>query len=118
MGNSLDIYNTLLRIERNNHIAKRKDVYSKRQIAKFYRLKSLEILLVIKRIDATKPKFISYSISYQLYKNIECYLFTFSIIENKRLHLPNRIFYFHLPINLLQGETGKWFIKVINTLKN
>ena len=28
MGNSLDIYNTLLRIERNNHIAKRKDVYS------------------------------------------------------------------------------------------
>ena len=32
MGNSLDIYNTLLRIERNNHIAKMKDVYSKRQI--------------------------------------------------------------------------------------
>ena len=67
----LDIYNTLLRIERNNHIAKMKDVYSKRQISKFYRLKSLELFLVIKRIDDTKPKSISYSISYQLYKNIE-----------------------------------------------
>ena len=118
MGNSLEIYNTLLRIERNNHIAKRKDVYSKRQISKFYRLKSLELLLVIKRIDDTKPKSISYSISYQLYKNIECYLFTFSILENKRLHLPNRTFYFHLPINLFKGETGKCFIKAINTLKN
>ncbi len=80
MGNSLDIYNTLLRIERNNHIAKRKDVYSKRQILKFYRLKSLELLLVIKRIDDTKPKSISYSISYQLYKNVECYLSNYTRI--------------------------------------
>ena len=45
-------------------------------------------------------------------------LFTFSILENKRLHLPNRTFYFHLPISLFKGETGKCFIKAINTLKN
>jgi hypothetical protein len=118
MSNILDIYNTLLRIERNNHIAKRKNVYSKEQISKYYKLKAIELFNVIKRIDMTRPKSITYSITYQLYKNVECYLFTFNISKNKKHHIPNRIFYFHQPIYLLKGEKEKCIIKAINTLKN
>ena len=46
MGNSLDIYNTLIRIEINNHIAKKVGIYSKRQISKYYRLKAIELKLL------------------------------------------------------------------------
>lgn len=53
MSNILDIYNTLIRIESNNHITKRTNVYTKKQIRDYYRLKSIELFSVIERIDAT-----------------------------------------------------------------
>ena len=118
MSNILDIYNTLSRIERNNHIAKNKSTYTKKQIYEFYRLKSIELLGIIKRIDATKPKCISYKISYQTYNNIECYLFTFNVLENRKYHLPNRIFHFHQPKYLFKGEKEKCIIKAISILKS
>jgi hypothetical protein len=117
MSNILDIYNTLIRIESNNYITKRTNVYTKKQIIDYYRLKSIELFSVIERIDATKPKYISYEINYQLYKNTECYLFTFKVLENKKYHIPDRIFQFHQPINILKRGKGESYIKAINTLK-
>ena len=117
MSNILDIYNTLIRINNNNHITKRANIYTKKQIKDYYRLKSIELFSVIERIDATKPKCISYEISYQLYKNTECYLFTFKLLENKKYHIPNRVFQFHQPINILKRGKRECITKVISTLK-
>lgn len=117
MSNILDIYNILIRIESNNHITKRTNVYTKKQIRDYYRLKSIELFSVIERIDATKPKYISYEINYQLYKNTECYLFTFKVLENKKYHIPNRVFQFHQPINYLKRGKRECITKAINTLK-
>ena len=118
MSNILNIYNTLVRIERNNHIAKNKKIYSKMQIYELYRLKSIELLNIIKRIDDTKPKSVSYTISCQTYNNIEYYLFTFNVLENKKYQLPSRMFYFHLPKYLFKGEKEKCITKAINILKS
>ncbi len=47
----------------------------------------------------------------------ECYLFTFKILENKKYHIPNRVFQFHQPINYLKRGKRECITKVINTLK-
>lgn len=104
MSNIVDIYNTLVRIQSDNHVAKKKDIYSRRQIKDCYRRKAIEINRITKRIDETKPRSINYVICYQYYNNKECYLYTFSVIENKKYHLPSRTFQFHLPIVNLGGE--------------
>ncbi len=104
MSNVVDIYNTLIRIESNNHITKRINIYSKKQIHDYYILKAIELKSVIKRIDRTKPHCIIYERSYQLYNNVECYLYTFKVIENKKYHLPNRVFQFHQPMYLFEEE--------------
>ena len=117
VSNILDIYNTLIRIERNNHIAKRKNIYSKEQISRYYRLKAIELFNVIKRIDDTKPKCISYIVKEEIYRNIDCYLFIFNVLENKKYHLPNRIFQFHQPKYLFKGEKI-CNIRAISTLKS
>lgn len=106
MSSVLDIYNTLIRIESNNHITKRTK-YSKDQRYKYYRLKVIELKSIIRKIDMTKPKYIIYEISYQLYNNVECYLFTFRVFKNKTYHLPNRVFQFHQPNYLIKGEKVK-----------
>ena len=107
MSNVLDIYNTLIRIETNNHVAKKVGIYSKRQISECYRLKAIELFRVIKRISETKPKSITYSICDHFYKDVECYLFTIKIYENKKYHLPSRLFQFHQPKYLFKGEINE-----------
>ena len=118
MSNILDIYNTLVRIESNNHIAKRNDIYSRKQISEYYRLKLIELLNVMKRIDATKPKCITYSVSDQLYNNTECYLFTFTLSRNVKHHIPNRVFSFHLPKYLIKEDKEQSILNALNALNN
>ena len=116
MSNIIDIYNTLIRIEDNNHRAKRISIYPRKN--KYYRLKTIELLNVIERIVNTKPKHITFSITSQIYKNIDCFLFKFIVYENEKYNLPKRIFYFHQPKFLFKGEKEKCIIRVINILKN
>lgn len=97
MSNVIDIYLMLKRIESNNHMAKMKDIYSDNRRWNFYRLKTIEINNVIKRIKDTKPHSINYYVEYQFYNNIDTYLITFVVLQNNKYHLPNRIFKFHLP---------------------